>query len=273
MPDAPDALNAAVWQALKARADAPPARPRDALWLAAAQIGSIEPALAIAMQAATLPIVADAAGWRIAAEPDADAALARIARWLQREGLGSTWRDELLVVTDTAGTARARIERAAVRPLGIATRAVHLVGLAPGGGVWVQQRAFDKATDPGLWDTLMGGLQAAGESDAQTLERETWEEAGLRVADLCDLRSVGRVVVRRPVTDGYMVEYIEVVVAIVPDGLTPTNQDGEVARFECLARPALRARIERGEFTLEAALILAEVLVRPAAATRPTPSR
>lgn len=271
--DAPDALDAAAWQALKARADAPPARLRDALWLADAQIGSIEPALAAAMRAAALPITADAAGWRIAAAPDADAALARIAHWLQREGLGSTWRDELLAVTDPAGTSCARIERAAVRPLGIATRAVHLVGFAPGGGVWVQQRAFDKATDPGLWDTLMGGLQAAGESDAQTLARETLEEAGLRIADLGDLRGAGRVVVRRPVADGYMVEHIEVFAAVVSDGLTPINRDGEVARFECLARPALRARIERGEFTLEAALILAEALIRPAAATRPTPSR
>jgi 8-oxo-dGTP pyrophosphatase MutT (NUDIX family) len=271
--DAPDALNAAAWQALKARADAPPARPRDALWLADAQIGSIEPALAAAMRAAALPIAADAAGWRIAAAPDADAALARIAHWLHREGLGSTWRDELLAVTDTAGTLRARIERAAVRPLGIATRAVHFVGLTHDGGVWVQQRALDKATDPGLWDTLMGGLQSAGESDAQTLERETWEEAGLRVTDLCDLRAGGRITVRRPVADGYMVEHIEFFVAIVPDGLTPINQDGEVARFECLDREALHARIERGEFTLEAALILAEAMVRPSAATRPTLSR
>ncbi len=271
--DTLDALNAAVWLSLKARADAPPARPRDALWLADAQIGSIEPALAAAMRAATLPIAVDALGWRIAAEPDADAALALIARWLHREGIGSTWRSELLAVADTAGTSRARIERAAVRPLGIATRAVHFVGLTRDGAIWVQQRALDKATDPGLWDTLMGGLQAADESDAQTLERETWEEAGLRVADLCDLRAAGRIIVRRPVADGYMVEHIEVFVAIVPDGLTPINQDGEVARFECLDRPALRARIERGEFTLEAALILADALIRPAAATRPTLSR
>jgi len=42
-----------------------------------------------------------------------------------------------------------------VRTLGIATQAVHLVGTTPGGSVWVQQRAFDKAVDPGLWDTLM----------------------------------------------------------------------------------------------------------------------
>ena len=179
---------------------------------------------------------------------------------LHREGLGSTWRDELLAVTDASGTPHARVERAAVRPLGIATRAVHLVGVADNGSVWVQQRALDKATDPGLWDTLMGGLQSADESDAQTLERETWEEAGLRLADLADLHAAGRLVVRRPVADGYMVEHIEVFAAIVPDGRVPINRDGEVARFECLDPAALQRRIENGEFTLEAALILAGTL-------------
>ena len=255
-------LDPVVWQALKARASAPPAHPRAPLWLAQAQIGSIEPGLARSMAATTLPIAATAAGWRVAADPavdrDPDAALARIAQWLHREGFGSAWRDELLAVTDAAGTPRARIERAAVRPLGIATRAVHLVGRTAAGGVWVQQRAFDKATDPGLWDTLMGGLQAAGESDAQTLVRETWEEAGLRIAELRELRAAGRVLVRRPVADGYMIEHIEVFAATLPEGLMPCNRDGEVARFECLDRAALHARIEQGRFTLEAALILCD---------------
>jgi len=27
--------------------------------------------------------------------------------------------------------------------------------------IWVQQRALDKANDPGLWDTLMGGMVSA----------------------------------------------------------------------------------------------------------------
>ena len=68
-----------------------------------------------------------------------------------------------------------------MRPLGITTHAVHLVGWTPDGAVWVQQRAHDKATDPGLWDTTMGGLVTAGESIAATLMRETEEEAGLAV--------------------------------------------------------------------------------------------
>ncbi|HKX41747.1 MAG TPA: NUDIX domain-containing protein, partial [Burkholderiaceae bacterium] len=195
--------------------------------------------------------------------PSADMALAAIACWLRSNGLGGRWRDELLAVVDQAGGAAtvAAIERAAVRPLGIATHAVHLVGRrASDGHVWVQQRALDKATDPGMWDTLMGGLVAARESIARTLERETWEEAGLRVAGLDDVRAFGRITVRRPVHDGYMIEHIEMFEATVPDALEPQNQDGEVARFECLAPAELRNRLRADSFTLEAALILAAFL-------------
>ena len=190
------------------------------------------------------------------------ALLERIARWLHENGLCSRWRDELLDVVADGGVVVGRIERAATRPLGLTTRAVHLIGYTAGGAVWVQQRAFDKATDPGLWDTLTGGLVAAGESIAETLARETREEAGLALEDLQGLEPCGRITVRRPVADGYMVEHIEVFEAVVPDAIEPANQDGEVERFECLAAEPLLARLRADAFTLEAALILAQRLPR-----------
>ena len=73
------------------------------------------------------------------------------------------------------------MERAVVRPLGITTFAVHLLA-SPDGRHWVQQRSLTKPNDPGLWDTLMGGMIPASDSMAQALERETWEEAGLRLS-------------------------------------------------------------------------------------------
>ncbi|HEY9064424.1 MAG TPA: NUDIX domain-containing protein, partial [Burkholderiaceae bacterium] len=231
-------------------------------------IGSIEPPLARRLADAGLLRPDDAEptdaaardpGWRLPGVPGADAALAAIARWLHANGFGGRWRDELLaVVAAEGGTAPlAAIERAAVRPLGIVTHAVHLVGRrASDGHVWVQQRALDKATDPGMWDTLMGGLVAARETIAQTLERETWEEAGLRIVEVADVQARGRVTVRRPVPDGYMVEHIEIFEARVPDALAPQNQDGEVAQFECLPADELCKRLHADKFTLEAALVL-----------------
>jgi 8-oxo-dGTP pyrophosphatase MutT (NUDIX family) len=137
---------------------------------------------------------------------------------------------------------------------------VHLVGRAPDGRFWVQQRAWDKATDPGLWDTLVGGLMSAAESVAETLSRETWEEAGLHLESLDALRPIGHLQIRRPVAEGYMVERAVLFQAVVPQRLTPQNQDGEVAGFACVDANVLRAGLAEGRYTLEAALIHAHAL-------------
>lgn len=260
----------AAWlRRLKLRLDRPPVRRRARLDLACAgrpsvaEIGSIEPALATGLAGAGLPLHKAGATWRIelARDADIDPTFAAIARWLHTNGLAAAWRDELLSIMDANGADVGRIERAAVRPLGIATHAVHLVALDARGHVWVQQRALDKATDPGLWDTAMGGLVAAGESSAQTLERESWEEAGLRCAELREVSPFGRFTVRRPVTEGYMVEHIDMFETVLPHGIVPVNQDGEVERFECLDLATLIERLRADAFTLEAGMILADWLV------------
>lgn len=221
-------------------------------------IGSIEPELALRLVSADLPLRQIGPAWQVTGPPDAG--LAHLARWLNANGLGSRWRDELLAVHDADDHPAAVIERAAVRPLGIATAAVHLVGHTAGGKIWIQQRALDKATDPGLWDTLMGGLMSHAETIATTLERETWEEAGLELAALNGVAPFGDVIVRRPVADGYMIERIHCYEAEVPAALEPRNQDGEVERFDCVDPSELRSRLQANHFTLEAALVLARWL-------------
>ena len=263
-------LTEAWLRRLRERLDRAPARPRVPLLLARVErddpvaIGSIESSLALQLAGAGLALRDAGETWRIEVPTGAapELAVAAIAQWLQANGHGSAWRGELLSVTDAAGATVASIERAAVRPLGIATFAVHLVASDANDRVWVQQRAFDKATDPGRWDTTMGGLVSADETIAQTLERETWEEAGLHIGDLRGVTPLGRFTVRRPLVQGYMVEHIEMFEAVVPQGRLPINQDGEVERFECLDRAALVARLHADAFTFEAANILATWLER-----------
>jgi 8-oxo-dGTP pyrophosphatase MutT (NUDIX family) len=83
-------------------------------------------------------------------------------------------------VVDADGRTLGSVERGVVRVLGLRTFAVHLSGRSAAGGFWVQQRAFDKATEPGGVGHADGRQMAAGESIEATLERETDEEAGLR---------------------------------------------------------------------------------------------
>lgn len=243
-------------------AAAPPASVRATLLLGTAglPVGSIEPALAARMSASGLPLRRRGEAWAV--EGEADASLAVIAQWLHRERICANWRDELLAVLDLGGHPLAVVERSVVRALGLKTFAVHLVGHSPDTGVWVQQRAFDKATDPGRWDTLVGGQVTAGETTEGTLERETMEEAGLAIAQLLAVARSPDIKVCRPVDDGYMIEQIAVFRAVVPQGRVPENRDGEVDRFECLQHDAILARLRAGLFTLEATLILGAELER-----------
>ena len=252
--------------ALRARADVPPPRPRVPLLWGNVRIGSVESGV---MQSLALPssVASEAPSsqgmaWRVQGD-DLTRSLHAIALAMRERGVAHVWRDEQLAVTDVHGSVLATVERAVVRPLGIATRAVHLAGLAPDGRHWVQQRALDKANDPGLWDTLMGGMVPASDSTEQALERETWEEAGLKLTQIRDLRHAGHFTMRRPTgpgASGYVLERLDWYTCVVPDGVVPSNQDGEVEQFQLLDAQSLAGKLLAEEFTLEAALILAQLL-------------
>ena len=165
--------------------------------------------------------------WRI--HGDLSASLSQVAQALRVQSpyVAAQWRGEALAVCSDGGQTVGQVERGAVRPLGMATQAVHLVGHAADGRIWVQQRALDKANDPGLWDTLMGGMVSAADTVATALARETWEEAGLRINTLQSLQPGGRVILRRPTeagSAGYMVEQIDWFSAVVPEGLVPVRR-------------------------------------------------
>ncbi len=261
-------MTSAWRRALHTAAQQPPSAPRVALHLAPGgpRIGSVEASRLATMRAAALPLTAVTPdGVALAGPPDL--ALSALARWI-RAG-AARWRDEPLDVFDPHDAPVAVVERDAARPLGITTTAVHLIGHASDGRVWLQQRAADKATDPNRWDTLVGGLVSAGESHTTSLARETWEEAGLRLDALRGLRHLGRVSLHRPAPEGLQVQHVEVFDAELDDAQAPENRDGEVQAFACVTRDELVARLRAGDFTLEAALAFDRWLHAPPPARSP----
>jgi ADP-ribose pyrophosphatase YjhB (NUDIX family) len=254
---------------LHARAMQPPRRPRLPLWWEGVAIGSVETGvlerLAPEQASDGGPLLqkfvrAGTPGWELQGE--LTRSLAQVAAAFRSHGIAHAWRDEQLAVSGVDGRVLGTVERAVVRPLGITTCAVHLVGRAADGSHWVQQRSFSKPDDPGLWDTLMGGMVPAGDSLAQALARETWEEAGLRIDQLQGLEAGGRVTTQRPSGDGegcgYVIENIDWYRCVLPDGVMPQNQDGEVEQFRRMQTAELVQRLVDEEFTLEAALILVQ---------------
>jgi 8-oxo-dGTP pyrophosphatase MutT (NUDIX family) len=130
--------------------------------------------------------------------------------------------------------------------------------------MWVQKRSLTKPNNPGLWDTLMGGMVSAADSLPEALARETWEEAGLCVEALTGVAHGGHVDFSRPSSEacgaGYMRERIDWFRAEVPGGMVPANQDGEVERFDLLPMDTVRDQVAAGQFTPEAALVIAGFL-------------
>ena len=257
-------------QKLKEEANQPPALARVPFYVENMKIGSVEPVFMhhLALQSNTnlrIPLLKEEQyGWHLLlGQSDVTSCLKQLADVMRDAGLAGAWRNEQLAVCDEKGVQIGTIERGAVRPLGIATLAVHLVGQTTDGRYWVQQRALNKPNDPGKWDTLMGGMVSAGDTVDAALQRETWEEAGMHIADLQNLHHGGRQSNCRPSSDGsagYMQEFIEWYVATVPDGMTPVNQDGEVAQLVLMNKAQLLVAMKCGEFTTEAALIMANVL-------------
>ncbi|WP_298213263.1 NUDIX domain-containing protein [Acidovorax sp.] len=260
--------------AARAAAQQPPAQPRQALLVAGQVVGSVVEGF---LNQIDLQRLMDkryklsnqehsgAMTWCLDVPADAATdALNTLAAALREADLCGPWRDEQLAVCNPEGERVGTVERGAVRVLGVATRAVHLVGLAPDGRMWVQKRAMSKPTNPGLWDTLMGGMVSAADTLPEALARETWEEAGLKVDALHGVRHGGHVDFSRTSREGggagHMRERIDWFCAQVPEGMEPANQDGEVERFELLTLDTVRQRVAQGQFTPEAGLVIAGFL-------------
>lgn len=188
--------------------------------------------------------------------------LEHLAEGLKGTGCLRGWRNELLDVIGE-GEQLAVIERAAMRPLGLLTRAVHLNAWARDDQLWVARRAPDKHTDPGMWDTLVGGLAVAGESLETSLVRESDEEAGLQPAQLAQctpLRTILRM--HRQLPEGYQVEDVLISDVVLDDAVQPVNRDGEVSEFRLLGYDDLWGMIEQDMFTCEAELTILDSLRR-----------
>ena len=182
-------------------------------------------------------------------EPDL---LPPIVEQLAEEGFIPGWRNERYRIAD-----RFEIERAAARPFGLTTQAVHLNGIA-GERMWLARRSATKQIDPGMLDNLVAGGIASGLSAFDTLVKEAWEEAGLP-ADLAGKATAcGTISVLREVPEGVQSETVSIYDLELPEDFHPQNQDGEVSEFRLLTF----SEVERETLTFEAALVARHYLQR-----------
>jgi len=128
--------------------------------------------------------------------------------------------------------------------------------------LWIAQRALSKATDPGLHDNLVGGGVPAGQTPLQTLQREAWEEAGLRAEQLQHVRSGSVLRLLRDVPEGLQFEDLYGYDIALPADFTPNNQDGEVQGFECMPMADVLKLAASGSMTVDASLVTLDFALR-----------
>jgi 8-oxo-dGTP pyrophosphatase MutT (NUDIX family) len=184
--------------------------------------------------------------------------LAAAVEELAKEGFIPGWRNERYRIADLFD-----IERAAARPFGLTTQAVHLNGIV-GERMWLARRSATKPIDPGMLDNLVGGGVTAGLTQFQVLVKEAWEEAGISAALAQKATPGGTISVLREVAEGVQSEIISIYDLELPKDFQPQNQDGEVSEFQLLAFPA----VERERLTYEAELVARDYFKRRATAAK-----
>ncbi|MFO1295905.1 MAG: NUDIX domain-containing protein [Rubrivivax sp.] len=126
----------------------------------------------------------------------------------------------------------------------------------------IAQRSLTKATDPGLFDNLIGGGVGLGQAPRETLEREAFEEAGLAPAEVAGA-AAGRVIaLARDIVEGYQQEWLYGFDVELPGGRVPVNQDGEVAGFRLMSVADAAALAAGDAMTVDAALVTLDFLLR-----------
>jgi len=199
-------------------------------------------------------------------------------RWLHAAGLLIGWRDETYAVRalpTSGGPAPAdapllaRLERTAARFWGSTSYGAHCNGYLAGADgrpthLWIARRAFNKPTDPGLLDNLIGGGVPLGQSAAACVVREGWEEAGLNPAQMAGLRAGRRIAVQRDIAEGLQLEDLSSFDLPLPPGLQPVNQDGEVHSHMLMPIGQALVCAAAGEMTVDAALVTLDFALRHA---------
>ena len=224
------------------------------LSLGGKRIGWVRPELAAHL--ASWPGVFATSPDRVALlDPDG---LADAVEQLAEEGFIPGWRNERYRIADLFD-----IERAAARPFGLTTQAVHLNGIV-GERMWLARRSATKPIDPGMLDNLVGGGVTAGLTELQVLVKEAWEEAGISATLAQKATPGGTMSVLREVPEGVQSENISIYDLELPEDFQPRNQDGEVSEFQLLAFES----VKRETLTYEAGLVARDYFNRRATSAK-----
>lgn len=256
-----------AWPAVEAAARSD--RPRLPFLIDGVVVGSVALAHRDVLRAWAPRLRVDDDAVTLAVPPaERDEALDTINAALREQGLIRAWRDETYPLPHpTTLRPLARLERAASRFWGTLTFGAHANGWVAGAdgrpaALWIAQRSYAKATDPGAHDNLVGGGVPQGQTAFETLVREGWEEAGLAPEVMRHARP-GRIIrLQRDIPEGLQFEWIHAFDLQLQPGQVPVNQDGEVHAFTLQPMSDALAIAAGSTMTTDAALVTLDFALR-----------
>lgn len=188
-------------------------------------------------------------------------------RALAAEGVIKAWREERYAIARRfGGSPLLSVERAACPLLGARSWGFHLNGYVrrPDGlYLWIAERAHDKPTYPGELDNTVAGGQPEGLDLAQNVAKECDEEASIPAELARRAIPVGAIAYRHETEAGLKPDEMFCYDLEIPEGFTPTPNDGEVHAFHLMpARDVLALVRDTDRFKFNCALVLIDFFMR-----------
>lgn len=190
------------------------------------------------------------------------AAMAELCARLRADGhVPSAFGEDFAVRARYSDPEHFRCDRRAMVFFGFLSVGVHMNGVVTrpdGPHLWIATRATDRGVEPGKRDNMVAGGQPAGIGLLENLHKEGMEEASLPPEMMAHVRAVGQTSYCFDDGDGIRRDVLFLYDIEVPEGFTPVNTDGEVARFDLLPAQEVLALVRETasvKFNVNAVLI------------------
>jgi len=160
----------------------------------------------------------------------------------------------------------AHIDRAAIPWFGVKGFGVHVNGFVRKKNdifMWIGQRSKSRKNSPEKLDNMIGGGLPLGYSIEENLEKEAWEEAGLKPNQVSNAKFIHSLSYKVEMMKGLRNDNLFIFDLEMPEDIIPKNTDGEVDHFELIpAKDVMEIIYNTNRFKFNCNIVIIDFLIR-----------